>query len=128
MNKIKKFTLPTPTVKKQFVAPGQTFKRQSFIKRSEGVEIAQLRSSARWQRLRTKMLSTYPTCFICGDLATEVHHIIEAAVDRDLFFDIDNLASVCESCQKKVHGAYRRGFTWEFLIANNEKETTDGGC
>ncbi len=82
---------------------------------------SKLRSSARWQNLRFSVLSEKPICEICGKTgACEAHHIIEAHVDPDLFFDRDNLAAVCEECHKKVHAAYRRGIDPKILFKKEE--------
>jgi 5-methylcytosine-specific restriction endonuclease McrA len=68
-------------------------------------------------------LSENPICVVCGARgADQVHHIIEAHVNPDLFFEQDNLASVCEECHKKVHAAYRRGIKAEVLFKNKLKE------
>ncbi|WP_069648969.1 HNH endonuclease [Caloranaerobacter ferrireducens] len=65
-----------------------------------------LYNSSRWQRLRKKVLTKHPLCVECekaGRLttATVVDHIIPHRGDEDLFWDEDNLQSLCKSCHDK---------------------------
>jgi 5-methylcytosine-specific restriction enzyme A len=58
----------------------------------------------RWQRLRRRVLSEQPFCAMreqrerCRLVATEVDHIKPHRGDRRLFFDRENLPSMCRSC------------------------------
>ena len=114
MGEITQFKTRQPEGALRFVSPGQDAAKGAF--RKDFDPFRQKRSSTRWQRLRESVLSSSPLCVICGRPAIEAHHIIEAHVDPDLFFEQDNLVSVCEECHKKVHGAYRRGITPEMIF------------
>lgn len=72
-------------------------------------------NSTKWQKLRNTKLSDQPLCEKCLEnnritLANQVHHIVSfmsATNDDDrsiLFFDYDNLMSICESCHGDIHG------------------------
>ena len=54
-----------------------------------------------WQRLRRRHLKYHPWCVYCAELgmterATHVDHRIPHRGDEDLFFDDNNLQSLCE--------------------------------
>ena len=57
----------------------------------------QLYNSPKWKTLRAKKFEDNPLCEICGAPATEVHHIRAHNGDPDLFYDYDNLMSICHS-------------------------------
>lgn len=85
-------------------------------------QFAKIRSSDRWQKLRASILYENPLCVICGGIASEVHHIIEAHKDASMFFMRENLASVCIDCHKKVHEAYKRGIAPNVLFKSKSGE------
>lgn len=112
---IKKLQIKIPSCRlsQKGIASKPFYKKNDFL--------AKLRSSARWQDLRFSVLSENPICEICGKTgACEAHHIIEAHIDPDLFFERSNLAAVCEDCHKKVHAAYRRGIDPKILFKKGE--------
>jgi len=56
-----------------------------------------------WLVMRIRQLKRIPYCESCEEkgrysIATEVDHIIPHRGDSALFFDSDNLQSLCESC------------------------------
>lgn len=62
-----------------------------------------LRKTARWLRLRVRQLSNEPMCRLCRALgkrtaATVCDHIKPHKGDVDLFYDPDNLQSLCKEC------------------------------
>jgi 5-methylcytosine-specific restriction protein A len=63
-----------------------------------------LYKTTQWKTLRKKVLAEQPFCAKCGltDIETklEVHHIIPPRGNEELFFDRDNLVSVCPVCHK----------------------------
>ena len=61
----------------------------------------QMYNSPRWKALRQAKLREQPFCEICGAEATEVHHIHPHNGDVDVFYDYDNLMSICHSCHAK---------------------------
>lgn len=62
---------------------------------------ASMYNSPKWKTLRQTKLRDNPFCEICGAEATEVHHIHPHNGDLDLFYDYDNLMSICHSCHAK---------------------------
>lgn len=57
----------------------------------------------RWRKIRRAHLNKYPLCAECKRngivrLANEVDHIRPHRGNIDLFFDMDNLQSLCKSC------------------------------
>ncbi len=68
----------------------------------EAIEARRLYNTAAWQRLRLAYLAEHPLCVMClrmerVDPATVVDHIIPHRGDHDLFFDADNLQSLCKA-------------------------------
>lgn len=68
----------------------------------------------RWERLRAEKLRRQPLCEIClaaGRItpAEDVHHKISFMSSEDpdirhhLFYDFDNLMSLCKECHGSVH-------------------------
>jgi 5-methylcytosine-specific restriction endonuclease McrA len=61
-------------------------------------------NTARWRKLRAKVLKENPCCFKCGiskkETALHVHHLIEPRGNEELFFDETNLVPVCASCHR----------------------------
>jgi 5-methylcytosine-specific restriction protein A len=64
----------------------------------------ELYKTSQWKTLRKKVLAEQPFCAKCGlsdkETKLEVHHIIPARGNEGLFFDRDNLVSVCPICHK----------------------------
>lgn len=62
-----------------------------------------LYNTKRWYRMRWHQLSTHPLCCMCARLekitaATVADHIKAHRGDETLFFDPDNLQSLCKPC------------------------------
>lgn len=62
-----------------------------------------LYNTKRWYRLRYAQLSAHPLCSMCAKLgrvtpATVVDHKKPHRGDEELFFDPDNLDSLCKPC------------------------------
>jgi 5-methylcytosine-specific restriction endonuclease McrA len=79
-------------------------------------QVAPLRSSKTWQRLRSMILRRQPLCsdpfgHHAEDGATvpaaEVHHIRPAVKDQEAFFDTTNLTALCCSCHGKISALER---------------------
>jgi 5-methylcytosine-specific restriction protein A len=74
----------------------------------------------RWNRLREWKLTLNPLCEICEQHgihtpAVDVHHIkspfgeSDNEADRyELFFDLDNLQSICKECHGRLHHEEQR--------------------
>lgn len=71
--------------------------------------IDKLYNTKRWKSLRLVVLNRdYELCQECKRRGTiskgnTVHHIVEAREDLTLFWDIDNLETICPSCHNKEH-------------------------
>ena len=66
----------------------------------------ELYQSARWQRLRRRLLLKYPLCAECErqgwiTQATVVNHIKPHKGNPELFWDEDNLQTLCKSCHDR---------------------------
>jgi 5-methylcytosine-specific restriction endonuclease McrA len=64
---------------------------------------SRLYSTARWKRLRERQLAIEPLCQFCLEgevieVATVADHITPHKGDEVLFFDPDNLQSLCKPC------------------------------
>lgn len=62
--------------------------------------------TAKWKKLRENQLRRIPYCEHCHaihryTIANEVDHIQEHMGDVELFFDEDNLQSLCKSCHSR---------------------------
>ena len=62
--------------------------------------------TAKWVNLRNLKINRSPLCEECQrmgitTLATTVDHIVPWRGNMDLFFDIDNLQSLCTSCHNR---------------------------
>lgn len=72
-------------------------------------------NTARWARLRKQQLRKDPLCYKCkeqGDIteATVVDHIKPHKGNKTLFFDSDNLASMCAPCHNTKTAKEDGGF------------------
>jgi 5-methylcytosine-specific restriction protein A len=77
----------------------QTKKRFRMIKKNP--DIAKLYNSRLWRNLRYNKLYQDPLCIECGKEANEVDHIMKHRGDRTLFYDWDNLQSMCKACHAR---------------------------
>ena len=62
------------------------------------------RWSAKWKRLRTRVLRRYPRCEVvgCEALSEQVHHVQRVTHRPDLAFTWSNLRAVCPACHPKA--------------------------
>jgi 5-methylcytosine-specific restriction endonuclease McrA len=67
---------------------------------------AALYNTARWKKLRSKIVREHPHCSRCGisknESRLEVHHLVEPRGNEELFFDENNLVPVCDSCHRNL--------------------------
>lgn len=66
-----------------------------------------LYKTSRWQRLRALQLKKYPCCALCEKEgyvkgADTVDHVIPHKGDEELFWDDNNLQSLCKQCHDMV--------------------------
>jgi 5-methylcytosine-specific restriction protein A len=60
-----------------------------------------LYNTTRWRKLRRETLREQPLCRRCGaEHPLEVHHVRPPRGDEDLFFDPDNLTTLCSRCHR----------------------------
>lgn len=60
----------------------------------------------RWRKARKSFLVSHPLCEHCKEqgvvtLATVVDHIVPHKGNKELFWDMDNWQSLCESCHNR---------------------------
>lgn len=73
-----------------------------------------LYSTAGWRTLRTRQLLKEPCCRFCRQQgviapALVVDHIEPHRGDRELFFDSENLQSLCKTCHDSLKQAAENG-------------------
>jgi 5-methylcytosine-specific restriction protein A len=63
---------------------------------------AGLYNTYKWRKLRNSILKQYPYCSKCGigknETSLQVHHIIPPRGNEELFFNEQNLVSICPRC------------------------------
>ncbi|ELT48370.1 HNH endonuclease [Brucella intermedia] len=74
---------------------------------TEAASYRKLYKTSRWQRLRERQLTAHPLCVYClqqEDVtpATVCDHVRPHRGDETLFFDPDNLQSLCAPCHDRV--------------------------
>jgi 5-methylcytosine-specific restriction protein A len=66
----------------------------------------QLYNTNRWRKLKSEHLKEHPYCCKCGisknEISLQVHHIIPPRGNEELFFDENNLTSICPVCHKII--------------------------
>lgn len=83
---------------------------------AEARQWRKLYRTVRWQRLRERQLSAEPLCRYCLvsediTVADVVDHIKEHKGDERLFFDADNLQSLCKQHHDSTKQREERGQT-----------------
>ena len=59
--------------------------------------------SKEWKRLRgLKMEAEHGLCEVCGEPATEVHHVVSIKDDWNQRLSYGNLKALCHSCHMKI--------------------------
>lgn len=78
----------------------------------DNIDIARKYKSKRWQKLRKQKVLLNPWCERCSEkgiyTSTEIVHHKEYITNKnymydDVFFNIDNLESLCRECHNKEH-------------------------
>lgn len=82
--------------------------------RGESAAWQHLYKRSRWLRMRSRQLDRDPLCAYCLQSeevteATIVDHIKEHKGDEAVFFDPDNLQSLCKSCHDSIKQREERG-------------------
>ncbi|NOD99582.1 hypothetical protein GS610_20430 [Ruegeria sp. HKCCD6228] len=99
-------------------------------RKSRRPEVAQRKrwyGTARWKRLRARVLANGPTCSVCHAVAADSVDHIEHRPDNSTFWDADNLRPVCKPCNSKLrhvadanakrNGIGHRSQAWEGYAA-----------
>lgn len=75
----------------------------------------------RWKILRGYVKRIDPICRFCNKPVETVHHIVPVDANIELFYELSNLAALCENCHKKIHASYSRGLDTDILFPEDEK-------
>lgn len=77
-------------------------RREAFLSGKDYTpQYVELYNDPKWRQMKKKHLQEEPYCRYCGAKATEVDHIVAHRGDVNLFFDEDNLQSLCSECHSK---------------------------
>lgn len=57
--------------------------------------------SVKWRKLRERQLVENPLCIECGNVGLDVDHIIDHKGNIDLFYDLNNLQTLCKACHSR---------------------------
>jgi len=88
----------------------------------EKPEIAKKYKSKKWQKLRRYKLLLNPFCERClkkniYNSAVIIHHKEYITnlnyEDDDVFFNLDNLESLCQECHNKEHNSEKNGYFFD---------------
>ena len=83
-------------------------RRQQWLEEHKPFENAkrantELYNTARWRRLRKAKLELNPACELCGSQSNlQIHHKRPPRGDEVLFFNLDNLQTICINCHRKI--------------------------
>lgn len=76
-------------------------KKKIFTFRGKSKTYHNLYETYRWRTFSKDFLKTHPFCYICGAKATVVDHIIPHRGDLSLFYDVNNVQPLCQSCHSR---------------------------
>lgn len=72
------------------------------FKNETNKEIKKLYNSSNWKNLRNRKLDINPICEICDDFRfLEIDHIIDHCGNEKIFYDIENLRTLCKTHHSK---------------------------
>jgi 5-methylcytosine-specific restriction endonuclease McrA len=72
--------------------------KRTRLRRVSKVRASQLRT---YSRLRLAFLRQHVNCWICGKVATEVHHV--HGREGKKLYDFSHCLALCFQCHRKVH-------------------------
>ena len=65
-----------------------------------------LYNTSRWRKLRNTILKEHPYCSKCGisikEAQLDLHHIVPARGNIDLFYEESNCIPICKSCHRII--------------------------
>lgn len=81
---------------------------------AEASAYRKLYRTSRWQRLREAQLTAQPLCVYClavedVTVATVCDHVRPHKGSEELFFDPDNIQSLCAPCHDRIKAREERG-------------------
>lgn len=77
-------------------------------RKSKRPEVAQRKrwyGTARWKRLRARVLANGPICSVCHAVAATAVDHVEHDSSNSRFWDIENLRPICKPCNSKLRHA-----------------------
>ena len=79
----------------------------------------------RWRKIRKQFLTENPLCVMCEEEgkitpATELDHIVRHKGCAELFFDVENLQSLCSLCHRSTKSQIERSGIVKGHKANGE--------
>lgn len=82
---------------------GQRAKAERRAKADQARPSASKRGyDSKWQKARAAFLRDHPRCFLCGEPATVVHHVIPHKGDMNLFWKRSNWSPRCDPCHNRL--------------------------
>jgi len=86
--------------------------RKLFTRRESSAPYNHLYRTAAWRKLRAEFLRLHPFCVRCGKPAVIADHITPHKGRPELFFCMENLQAMCQSCHSAKtlaeNGYFRR--------------------
>lgn len=79
-----------------------TFKSGKSYKSTFRKERESLYKTKEWVKYRFRFLHYNPLCYVCGEKASVVDHIVAAKLNVELFKDIKNHCPMCARCHNTV--------------------------
>jgi 5-methylcytosine-specific restriction protein A len=81
--------------------------RTKHYDRKRDKQVKSFYNSADWITLsRVKIQQAQYKCEVCGEIATEVHHVVPVKADWGRRYDIDNLLALCVKCHNEKHDRF----------------------
>lgn len=62
----------------------------------------------RWRRYRFRFLKKNPNCYVCGNTASVVDHLVPHRNSRELFEKTDNHIPLCQYCHNTITALFDR--------------------
>lgn len=74
---------------------------ESISKNSTRATWQKFYNTSAWRKLKKEQLEREPLCACCGDIGTVADHIIPHEGNEVLFFNPNNLQTLCSSCHSR---------------------------
>ncbi len=76
-------------------------KQKIFTYREKSKAYHNLYETYRWKTFSKDFLKSHPFCYICGAKSQVVDHIVPHRGDLSLFYDVNNVQTLCASCHSR---------------------------